>query len=193
MKIKPQKTESTVNKSSHKPTFFKKTKPRKTALLGIMLGMVIIITTLEAALPPFPFLPPHMKPGLANVLVMYCVFFTGRFSAIGLNIGKAVFVFVIRGPMAGVLSFSGGLLSVLLVILLVSVFSEKISYIAISILSAAAHNFGQLLAVGLLVEMPFWFYYLPVLLGTSVVLGTLTGAVLKALVPAFRHMQNGLP
>ena len=165
-------------------------KPTKTAFLGIMLGLVIVLTSLEAALPSLPFLPPHMKPGLANVVVMYCVFFAGKTSAVGLNVGKAVFVLIIRGPMAGMLSFSGGLLSVLLVILLVSVFKDRISYIAVSILSAAAHNLGQLLALGFLLDIPFWLYYLPVLLVSSVILGTLTGMVLKTLVPAFGKMQN---
>ena len=193
MNTEPQKTGLAECKKPHKPTLHTKTKPQKTAFIGIMLGFVIVVTSFEAALPPLPFLPPHMKPGLANVIVMYCVFFTGRFSAIGLNIGKAVFVFTIRGPMAGFLSFSGGMLSVLLVILLVSVFHEKVSYIAISILSAAAHNLGQLVALGFLVEIPFWLYYLPVLLISSVVLGTLTGMVLKTLVPAFRLLEYSGP
>ena len=166
-----------------------KHKAQKTAFLGIMLGLMIVLTSLEAALPPIPFLPPHMKPGLANVLTMYCVFFIGRLPAIGLNIGKSAFVLAVRGPTAGLLSFCGGILSILFVILLIMIFNEKISYVAISILSAAAHNLGQLFALTVLINMPIWFYYLPVLMASSVVLGLLTGTVLRVVMPVLKRIS----
>ena len=167
----------------------KQSSTYRTAFLGLMLGMILVLTILELHIPPIPFLPPHMKPGLANIVAMYCVFFVGRTYAIALTAGKAAFIFLIRGPIAGVLSLTGGMLPILLVILLVYLFKDKISYVIISILSAITHNLGQYLAISLILAMPFWVYYLPILLVSGVILGSLTGTLLKVLIPVFQRLH----
>ncbi|MDR1664989.1 MAG: Gx transporter family protein [Clostridiales bacterium] len=157
---------------------------KKITRLGVMLAMVIALSILENMLPPLPLLPPNVKPGLSNIITMYCVFFTGRTQALSLNVLKSFFVFLTRGPVAGLLSLCGGMLSVCVVILLVVIFKEKISYAAVSVLGACAHNLGQYAAVSAVMVSPgLWAYYLPALLISGVVMGTLTGALLKAALP----------
>ena len=167
---------------------------KRIALMGTMLGLIVVLTTLESLIfAPIPLLPPHVKPGLANVVVMYCVFFIGRTQAVSLNALKALFVFVLRGPMAGILSFSGGMLSVLIVIALVSLIkNEKISYTAISIAGATTHNIAQFaVAMSIMaMPMPYSLFYMPILLFTGVFMGILTGITLRAAMPAIERSMK---
>ncbi|MCL2580674.1 MAG: Gx transporter family protein, partial [Oscillospiraceae bacterium] len=97
-------------------------KTRQTSLLGMMLAMIVVLSALEHALPPIPGLPPNMRLGLSNVVTMYAIFFVGYKQAFLLAVLKSMFVMSIRGGIAGVLSFSGGMLAVLGIVLLAHVF-----------------------------------------------------------------------
>jgi heptaprenyl diphosphate synthase len=165
-------------------------KTKKIALLGLMLAVMLALVTLEQMLPPLPLLPPNVKLGLSNVITMYCVFFIGRAQALGLNALKSFFVFLTRGPMAGLLSFSGGMLSILVIILLVSLFKEKISYALTGVAGACSHNLGQYAVVSVILSTPYMVYYLPVLLIAGVATGLLTGTLLRVVLPVFKTHGN---
>ncbi len=144
---------------------------RKLTFLAMMLAAVLILTALEHMMPPLPFLPPNIKLGLSNIITMYCVFFVSRSSAVTINVLKALFVFLTRGPVAGMLSFSGGFLSIGAIILLTIIFKEKISYAALSVTGAVSHNLGQYAAVSVVLQTAQLVYYLPVLLVSGVIMG----------------------
>lgn len=156
--------------------------------LSLMLTLMIVLSALEHMLPPLPLLPPSVKLGLANIVTMYCVFFVKKTEAIGLNVLKSFFVFLTRGPMAGLLSFCGGMMSIGIIILLVIAFKSKISYITLSISGAVAHNLGQLAAVSFILDVSYLYYYLPVLLVSGVLMGIITGTVLKVIMPVFGNV-----
>lgn len=163
-------------------------KTQKIAFLGLMLAVMTILSVLEHMLPPLPFLPPNVKLGLSNIITMYCVFFIGKGEAACLNALKSVFVFLTRGPVAGILSFCGGMLSIGLIVLLVILFKDKISYIAVSIVGAIAHNLGQFAAVSFMMDFGFMIYYMPILLISGILMGVLTGTLLKVILPVFRSV-----
>jgi heptaprenyl diphosphate synthase len=97
-----------------------------------------------------------------------------------------------RGPFAALLSFAGGMLSVALIILLLFLFKNKISYIALSVAGAIAHNIGQLIVACLIMQnMTLFIIYLPILLIAGAVLGTLTGILLEILIPIFNKAYTG--
>ncbi|MDR0271937.1 MAG: Gx transporter family protein [Clostridiales bacterium] len=160
---------------------------KKIAFLGLMLAIMLICTALEHMLPPIPFLPPNVRLGLANIALMFCVFFVSRSSAITLNALKAFFVLLTRGPIAGVFSLCGGLLSVCVIILLLYIFREKISYTAVSVAGATAHNFGQFAAFSVLISLHLW--YLPVLIIAGIATGIVTGTMLKILLPVIGKIR----
>ncbi|MDR1912910.1 MAG: Gx transporter family protein [Clostridiales bacterium] len=152
-----------------------------------MLAIAVILSALENMLPPLPILPPGVKLGLANVIIMYTVFFIGQKEAFALNILKAVFVFLTRGAIAGLLSASGGILSICMVILLASIFGDKVSYIIISIASAIAFNLGQIAAVSIIMTVSGIMFFLPTVLILSMILGTITGVALRILLPVLKR------
>jgi len=154
-------------------------KTKKLAQLGILLGVIVVITTIEFMF-IIPFMPPHTKPGFANIVVMFCVFKIGKREAVALNILKSLFVLATRGFLAGLLSFSGGLLSIIVVILLASY--KKFGFAFIGAMSAIAHNLGQLLVVMLILTNTALMYYAPILVVSGVITGLVTGTLLKTLI-----------
>jgi len=160
---------------------------KKIALLGIMLGVVIAITTLEHMF-IVPFFPPHAKPGLANIVVMYSVFTIGRRQAVMLNILKSLFVLITRGAIAGLLSLSGGLFSIIIIITLASIKKKQASYAAVSVAGAVTHNLGQFIVVIFLMSTPALAYYMPVLIVSGIITGLITGTLLKMLIPILKRI-----
>jgi heptaprenyl diphosphate synthase len=149
-----------------------------------MLALMMVLSMLERMIPPLPFMPPSARLGLANVVVMYAALFLGWKEAFGLNAMKAVFVFLTRGYIAGLLSLSGGMLSVSVIMFVLWVSKDKASCILLSICSSIAHNLGQILAVSAIMGMWQLAYYLPFLLIFGVGLGIITGVILKVIMPA---------
>lgn len=158
--------------------------------MGIMLALVMVLSWFEHMLPQLPVLPPNFKFGLSNIVTMYCFFFVGKGSAVTLGVLKSLFVMFMRGPFAGILSFTGGMLSILVLILLISIFGKKISYVAASICGATMHNLGQIAAASLIVKTDIVFVYLPVLLIMGIIMGSITGILLKIVMPMLQKILN---
>ena len=97
---------------------------------------------------------------------------------------KSFFVFLIRGFTAFVMSFSGGILSVVVMIIVFRILDKKTSYSILSIFGAVFHNIGQLFAAFLILSNVKVFWYFPVLFLSGIGMGILTSFVLKAVLPA---------
>ncbi len=88
------------------------------------------------------------------------------------------------------MSFGGGLCSIIVMIILLSLKKRQISYIIISIFSAVAHNFGQLVISWFLLKTTSVFYYAPILIISGVFMGVITGIVLKVMIPAMDRLNG---
>lgn len=155
---------------------------RRVALTGMLFALAIALSFLESLLTPLLALPPGIKLGLANIVVMYALVFLSWKPALLLVVLKAGFSLLIRGGMAGLLSLSGGLVSLLLMALLLLP-TKRISLLVISIAGAVSHNLAQLLVVALLMGR-YTLYYAPILIIAGVVVGIITSLLLRVLMPA---------
>ena len=167
-------------------------RSKKIAFLGLMLALIIVLLWFERMLPPIPFLPPQMKLGISNVVIMFVLLFVGVKESFTLVVLKALFNMLIRSPVGGLLSLSGGILSVLILASLVWIFKHRISYIALSITGAILHNAGQIIIF--CVIMQNWrllLVYSPILLVAGTILGTLSGILLKVLLPSLNKIHHG--
>ena len=160
-------------------------KTRQTALLGLLFALALALGWLESLLPTPPGLPPGIKLGLANLVVMYVLLYLSRWQALLLVALKAAFALLTRGAMAGLLSGAGGLLSFLVVAALLPRHSPSV--LLLSVCGAVSHNMAQLAAVRLLFG-PVGLYYAPVLLAAGVALGSLNAILLRALLPALEKL-----
>lgn len=162
---------------------------RRVALMGVLFALALVLGLLENTLTPVLGLPPGVKPGLANIVVMFCLFCLSRRQALLLVVLKAGFSFLVRGAVAGALSLTGGLLSLLVMVALLALPAGKSSIWLVSIAGALAHNLGQMAVVALLFGQASW-YYAPVLLLSGLAMGSLTAVLLRVLLPYLTRIQN---
>ena len=85
---------------------------RRVALLGVLFALAAVLSLFEGALAGAMGLPPGVKPGLANTVVMFALLFLGLPPAACLAVLKALLALLTRGAVAGALSLCGGLFSV---------------------------------------------------------------------------------
>ncbi len=161
---------------------------KKVAFLGLLFALALVLSFVESAIPVSGFLPAGVKPGLSNIVTMYAVFFLGYGEAFSIAVLKSLFVFITRGATAAFLSVSGGVFSVLLMLLLLLP-KRKLSYLVISMFGSVAHNLAQLLAASVLLGSDA-LYYAPVLVVSGVLMGVLTGILLRAVLPALGRLRE---
>lgn len=166
-------------------------KTNRLTLTALFLAMTLVLSYVEHLLPALPFLPPGVKLGLSHIIIMYCLFVIGSPSALLLAILKSLFVFLTRGLIAGLLSALGGLFSLLIMSLLVRL-HKKLSYTFLSIIGAISHNIGQLIGASLLISHSVLLYYLPVLLISGLIMGLITGTLLRVVMPALHRINGGM-
>ena len=152
---------------------------------AMLLCLAIVLNFLEGLLPVLPGLPPGVKLGLSNIVVVYCIFFLGAPKAFLIAFLKSVFVLLTRGVSAGWISLCGGLLSVLVMLMLSR---AKSSVTLLSVFGAISHNFGQLIAAYAVMQTTAVFYYFPVLLVSGIVMGLVTAVMVRVTLPALRRI-----
>lgn len=156
---------------------------KRLSLLGILLALALGLSYLESLIPlPTPL--PGIKLGLSNTVTMFCLFFLGGAPAFVIAALKSAFALLTRGVTAGLLSAAGGALSVGAMLLLRRC---RASIGMTSIAGAVAHNMGQLALASLMLKSDLALWYAPALILSGVVMGLVTGAVLRLLLPALRR------
>lgn len=155
---------------------------RKIAISGIFISMAMVLAFFEGLI-PMNFGIPGVKLGLANIVALTALFVLGPIYAIAIQIGRVVLTALMFGNMAGLLySLSGGILSILAMILIYKIKRPLFGIIAISVFGAVFHNIGQIVAASLIVQDLRISYYLPILMLSGAVAGILIGIVCKFLV-----------
>jgi len=165
-------------------------RTHQVATMGVLLALVIVLVICENMLTPLLGLPPGIKLGLSNVVLMFALLIKSKQEACLLLFLKSLFVFITRGGTAGVLSFSGGLLAVFLMILLLLILREKVSYLMLSVTGAVAHNVGQLIIAALMLDTNVVFGYLPILVLSGTIMGMITGTLLRVTIPFVANAMN---
>ena len=158
-------------------------KTHEIALSGLLFALAMALSFVEGTL-VIPGLMPGMKLGLANIVVMYALFFMGGKQALVLDLLKALFVFLVSGWTAGFLSLCGGLFSLLVMWVLYYHFPVQPTWFILSVCGALAHNVGQLLGASVILSSAMSLYYAPVMLVFGLIMGSLTSITLRALLPA---------
>ena len=162
-------------------------KTQDIALSGLLFALAMALSFVEGTL-VIPGLMPGMKLGLANIVVMYALFFMGGKQALVLDLLKALFVFLVSGWTAGFLSLCGGLFSLLVMWVLYYHFPVQPAWFILSVCGALAHNVGQLLGASVILSSAMSLYYAPVMLVFGLIMGSLTSITLRALLPALGRL-----
>lgn len=156
-------------------------KLKRLTELSLLTAVALIIFVIELQIPNISPIA-GVKLGLANIITVFGVY---RYKA-----GEMALVLLARillgsifssNPSAIFYSLAGGMLCLLGMLLLKRIIPENHLWIC-SVLGAALHNVGQILAAFLIMGMASVFMYLPFLLVSGCVAGALTGLCAQLLV-----------
>ena len=161
---------------------------RELTFASLLLSVAVVLSFIESSFPPLPFLPAGIKLGSSNIIVMYSLFFLGNKWGFSVAFLKSMFVLLLRGPVAFALSLSGALLSCAVVITLRK--SEDLSLVFVSIGGAVAHNIGQIFAASVILKNFYLWYYLPILLASGILMGSVTGVTSKIIMPKLQFLRG---
>ena len=149
---------------------------KRIVLSAVLVSLALALSYTERFIPLQMVIPlPGVKLGLANIVTPVALYLMGPKGAIAILIPRCIFGAVFGGGITGLaFSLTGGVLAMLTMIL-----AKKIpvfSVYGVSILGAAAHNVGQILAAMVLMNSLYIGAYLPYLLIVALFTGFATGA-----------------
>ena len=157
------------------------------ALCAVLTALALGLSTLENLFPVSLLVPlPGVKLGLANIVTVFALYQLGAVPALVILVARCLLGSLFAGNASALLfSLMGGIGAMLVMIALRRV--RGLSVYGVSIAGAAAHNIGQIGEAMIVLGGTAVLGYLPVLLGVSLLTGTLTGFVASLL---FRAMKN---
>lgn len=144
----------------------------KIAMRGMLIAVAMILSWIEAQIPPFTAVP-GMKLGLTNLVVLVALYRFGTKDAVVINVLRIILVGISFGnTFALVYSLAGGLLSGFAMILLKS---KNFSVVSVSLAGGVFHNVGQILVAMAVLNTRAVTYYLPFLWVSGMAAGILIG------------------
>ena len=154
-------------------------KTRKITVLAMAIALGMILSYVESLIPS-PGIP-GVKMGLANIVVVFCLYRLGWKEAASVSLLRVFLVSLLFGHAASLMySAAGAVLSLLGMIGLKA--TDRLGCIAVSVIGGVLHNVGQILIAWALMG-PNVVYYLPVLIVsgtvTGVLIGVLAGLIVK--------------
>lgn len=162
-------------------------KNKQLTLCALLTAMALALSYLENFFPLSLVIPlPGVKLGLANIVTVFALYVLGPVQALGILTARCLLGSMFAGNLNAMLfSVMGGLAAMLVMIVLSRL--PGLSIYGVSMGGAAAHNCGQVAAAVITLGNAAPLYYLPVLLGVSLLTGALTGLVSGLLFRAMRH------
>ena len=160
---------------------------QRLTLDALLISLALVLSLAERWIPLELIIPvPGIKLGLANIVTLFAVLRLRPVDAFLIVVVRSLVLGAVSGPITLLFSLTGGLLALLLMWLLGHWYGRVFSVIGISLAGAAAHNIGQVAVAGLVLSEPLLLVtYLPPLLLTSLVTGTLTGVAAYPVVRRF--------
>ena len=156
---------------------------------AVLVALALALSYTERFIPLQLVIPlPGVKLGLANIATLVALYALGWQKTIPIVVVRC-FLGALFGGLTGILfSLTGGLIS--LGVMAVCKKASLFSIYGVSILGAAAHNIGQILAAMALMGSVYVWAYLPYLLLIAIFTGTATGAACAGVLRAFKLVYN---
>ena len=158
-----------------------RTKTRKIALLGVLTSVALVLSYLEAMLPPISTAVPGIKMGLPNIIIIFVLYKFGVKEATTVSLIRVFIVSLLFGNvMTLAYSVAGAVLSILLMTIMIK--SDLFSTIGVSIIGGISHNLGQILVAIFLFDTIQIGYYMIVLAVTGTIAGVVIGIIASILI-----------
>lgn len=166
-------------------------KARNISFCAILTALALALSYMERFIPLQLVIPlPGLKLGLANIVTLTALFLLKYRYAFAILVIRCILGAVFGGGITGLaFSLSGGLLA--LSVMVIGKRARGFSVYGISMMGAAAHNIGQILAAMVLMNSVYVGAYLPWLLLVGIATGLLTGGVCAGVLRVLSKVQSG--
>ena len=146
---------------------------KRLTTLALSVSFALILSFIESRIPAFVAIP-GIKVGLANIAVIFVLYKLGIREAIVVSAVRVILVSMLFGsPVSLIYSICGAVLS-LTVMVLIKKFTP-LSEVTVSVSGGITHNIGQIAAASLMLGTNVVMYYLPFLLLSGTIAGTVVG------------------
>lgn len=164
-------------------------KTKDIALGAVLTALALGLSVMENLFPVTAAIPlPGIKLGLANVVTLFALYELGAVPALSILVARCLLGSLFAGNASALLySLMGGLAAMLTMIVLKR--WRRLSVFGVSIGGAAAHNAGQIAAACIVLGDTAVVGYLPILLGVSLITGSLTGFIAALLFKSMKHVH----
>lgn len=151
--------------------------------LAIYTAMALALALFERVIPiPIPF--PGVKMGLANLIIVIILYKHSFKDALIVNVARVLLAAIFGGGLSSLLySFSGALISLGAMYLVMQLMKNSVSTLGVSLTGAYFHSFAQIAVAGIIIENAGIITYLPIImwasLGTGAIIGMVSGTFIK--------------
>ena len=161
---------------------------RKTAVLSILTTVALVLSYVEAILPPIWAAVPGIKIGLPNIIIIFILYKTSLKDAITVSVIRLFLVALLFGnAMTLLYSAAGAILSIALMTLCMKI--NLFSMVGVSIVGGVAHNLGQILVAMAIFETSQIGYYMLVLAVTGTIAGVFVGIAASIILKRFEKIK----
>lgn len=158
---------------------------RRLARYALLTALAMALSWLESLVPLAGVVPPGVKLGLTNLVVIFALYRMGLRDAAAISLIRVVLVaFTFGNSYSFAYSLAGATLSLAVMALLKR--SGKFSLLGVSVAGGVSHNIAQVLVAMAVMETSRLAWYLPVLLVSGIAAGVCVGAAGALIVKRIR-------
>lgn len=167
----------------------KKMKTSKLTFLGLFTALALVLSYVEALLPPITTAFAGVKMGLPNIAVMFILYRVGVKEAYCVSLVRVLLIGILFGNVQSLAySLAGALLS-LTAMALMTRFTD-FAHVTVSIVGGVCHNIGQIAVAVAVTSTAQIAYYLPVLIISGCAAGVLVGLAASFLEKRVPDIKN---
>lgn len=158
---------------------------RRLARYALLTALAMALSWLESLVPLAGAVPPGVKLGLTNLVVIFALYRMSLRDAAVISLIRVVLVaFTFGNSYSFAYSLAGATLSLAVMALLKR--SGKFSLLGVSVAGGVSHNIAQVLVAMAVMETSRLAWYLPVLLVSGIAAGVCVGAAGALIVKRIR-------
>ena len=158
---------------------------RRLARYALLTALAMALSWLESLVPLAGVVPPGVKLGLTNLVVIFALYRMSLRDAAVISLIRVVLVaFTFGNSYSFAYSLAGATLSLAVMALLKR--SGKFSLLGVSVAGGVSHNIAQVLVAMAVMETSRLAWYLPVLLVSGIAAGVCVGAAGALIVKRIR-------
>lgn len=158
---------------------------KRMAQYALLTALAMALGWLESLIPLAGAVPPGVKLGLTNLVVIFALYRMGPRDAAAISLVRVVLVsFTFGNSYSFAYSLAGAALSLIVMTLLKR--SGHFSLLGVSVAGGVSHNAAQILVAMAVLETSRLVWYLPALLVSGVAAGVCVGAAGALLVRRVR-------